>query len=167
MKRGQVIALVGIVLLAAAWVLAAPDFSGTWMLDSSKSDPIAMGRGGGAPAEVKMTMEIKQTAEGMTVTQTMEMGGNQRTSDQTFTFDGKENINPAPMGRGQLTSKSHWEGEQLVIEGTQKMSTQKGDFEISTKEVYALSADGKVLTITATRSTPQGDRTTKRVFNKQ
>ena len=71
------------------------------------------------------------------------------------------------MGRGEMVSKSRWDGGTLVIEGTQKISSPRGEMEIATKEAYSLSEDGKVLTITTTRTTPQGERTTKQVYNKQ
>jgi len=148
----------------AAWSVAGPDFSGTWVRDTAKSDPMAMGRGGGG-GTVNITMEIKQTANEFTITQNIDMGGTPRTTEQKFTLDGKQNTNPAGMGRGEMTSTSRWDGDQLVIEGKQTMSTQKGDFEITIKSVYALSADGKVLTVTTSRSTPQGERTTKQVYN--
>ncbi len=47
------------------------------------------------------------------------------------------------------------------------MNFQGNEFEMKTREERSLSADGKVLTIVTTRSNPQGDRTSKQVFNKQ
>jgi len=95
----------------------------------------------------------------------MMMRGEKRDSEQKFTLDGQENKNSS--GRGELISKSRWEGEQLIIEGTQKVTSPRGDMEVNLREVYSLSADGKTLTILSTRTTPQGERTTKQVYNKQ
>jgi hypothetical protein len=167
MKKSTMIAALCVVSIGVAvWALAAPDFSGTWVLDASKSDQMSMGRqGGGSPPNITLT--LKQSGNELAITRTMEMGGNQRTSEQKFTLDGKENTNSGMMGRGEMVSKSRWDGDTLVIEGTQKMSSSRGEMEIATKEAFSLSEDGKVLTITTTRTTPQGERTTKQVYNKQ
>ena len=156
----------GIALVA----LAASDMSGTWLLDKTKSDPIRMGRGGdagGPPPDINITLVINQTAGDISISRTMSMRGNDRTSEQKFTLDGKESTNPSSMGRGEFKGKAKIDGANLVIEGTQKINTPNGEFEIGVKDEYALSPDGKVLTLTTTRSTPQGDRTSKQVFNKK
>jgi len=149
---------------------AASNLSGTWILDKAKSDPVRMGRGGdsgGPRPDVNITLVIKQTPADVAITRTMHMGGNNRTSDQKFTLDGKVSTNPSSMGRGEFTGKANINSGQLVIEGTQKISTPNGDFEIGVKDEYSLSEDGKVLTLHSTRSTPMGDRTSKQVYNKQ
>lgn len=161
------------VLAAACLVFAAADYSGTWALDKEKSDPIRMGRGGpgggggGAPADLEVTLVIKQSGNDMQVTRKVTMGGNTRETEMKYTLDGAENTNPGMMGRGEVKSKSKMEGDKLIIEGSQSLQTQQGDFQINTKDEYSLSADGRVLTVTTTRSTPQGDRTTKAVYSKQ
>jgi hypothetical protein len=38
---------------------------------------------------------------------------------------------------------------------------------MSAKEVRTLSADGKTMTVTTTRQTPNGEMTNKRVYDKQ
>jgi hypothetical protein len=155
MKRHLCSALLvfGIALLALA--VAAPDFSGTWVRDKQKSDPL-MGRGGQAP-DMEITLTIKQTADSFDVaTQRGE-----RSSEAKYTLDGKENKNT--MGRGETVSKSKWDGDTLVIEGVRKF----GDMEMQFKEAYALSGDGKVLTVTSTMTSPQGERTSKQVYSKK
>jgi len=166
MKRTVwLLSLLALCAVLTAW--AASDFSGTWALDKAKSDPIRMGRpgGGGGGGDIDVTLAIKQTANEITITRKMTVGGEDRTSEQKFTLDGKESTNPAPMGRGEFKAKANLQGDKLTIEGTQKMSTPQGDFEIGVKEEYVLSDGGKVLTVTSTRSTPQGDRTSKQVYN--
>lgn len=173
MRRSVVVGV--ILLLAACMAFAAADFSGTWVMDKEKSDPIRMGRGGpgggggggGAPADLEVALVINHSGNDMKVVRKMTMGGNTRESEMKYTLDGTENTNPGMMGRGEVKSKSKVEGDKLIIEGTQSMQTQQGDFQINTKDEYSLSADGKVLTVTTTRSTPQGERTTKAVYNKQ
>lgn len=159
MKRhlGLGLLVFGIALLAIA--VAAPNFSGMWVRDKAKSDPMRMGGpgGGGQPPDFEVTLTIKQSDNEFEVaTQRGE-----RNSEAKYTLDGKENKNA--MGRGEAVSKSKWNGDTLVIEGVR----QFGEREMQFKEVYALSADGKVLTVTSTMNSPQGERTSKQVYNKK
>ncbi len=148
------------------------DLSGTWALDKAKSDPIRMGRGGpggggGQAPNIDITLVIKQTDNELNVTRKVNFNGQDRSVEQKFSLDGSENTNTAAMGRGELKSKTKWKKDKLVTEGTQQVSTPNGDFEIGMIEEYSLSEDGKVLTIKTTRSSPQGENTSKQVFNKQ
>ncbi len=159
MKRHLVLGLLvfGIALLALA--VAAPDLSGVWVRDKAKSDPMRMGGpgGGGQAPDFEVTLTIKQSGNNFEVaTQRGE-----RNFEAKYTLDGKENKNT--MGRGETVSKSKWDGSTLVIEGVR----QFGDREMQFKEAYALSDDGKVLTVTSTTNTPQGERTSKQVYNKK
>ncbi len=150
----------GVILLALA--VAAPNFSGTWVRDKAKSDPMGFGRRGGeAPPDIEVTMTIKQ--EGNAFDVSTQRGD--RTMDSKYTLDGKETTNTT--GRGSTVSKANWDGDNLVIDGTRKFSGPNGEMEMKFKEVYSLSADGKTLTVTSTNSTPNGERTSKQVYNKK
>jgi len=163
----KALCLVPLLALIVAMAVAAPDFSGSWSLDQSKSDPIAMGggRGGGVaaqPANIDVKMTISQTANELAVVRVM----GERTTEMKYALDGKESKNSS--GRGEVASVCKWEGDTLVIDNKQTFTMQDGTTrETASKEVYSLSADGKVLTITTTRTTQQGERTTKQVYNKQ
>jgi hypothetical protein len=160
MKKAFLIFVV--VLCLATVVIAAADFSGTWVLDPSKSDQRQMGRGGGtggpgggAPMEITMTINMK--ANEMAVSRTTPGGVN----ETKYVLDGKENT--VTSQRGELKYKAVWEGNNLIISGT--TATQRGDRPM--KEVYSLSADGKELTIARTSSGQQGETVRKQVFNKK
>jgi hypothetical protein len=205
------------VLLASALVLGAtPNFSGTWVRDKDKSDPMFRGggfgggrggprgpaepgapggpggaegsgrRGGGGPGgrprgDAVVTLLVKQADNALAVTRKVSFGVQEVTTASTapreippvemkYTLDGKENSNPFRMGRfGESTmkSRSKWNKNKLVIEGSAAISTPNGEFDLGRKEEWELSADGKVLTITVTDSNPMGDRTSKQVYNKQ
>ena len=147
-------------LLAAAVVLpfparaqAKPDFSGTWTLDTAKSDA-PMGRGGRGGAQGPMT--ITQDANTLT----------QKRGEQTLVYklDGSESSNEV-QGRGgaqTVKAKAKWDGSKLVIESTREIQ----GFALTTKEERTLSADGKEMTIQITASTPQGDINNKQVYTK-
>jgi hypothetical protein len=174
-----VVLLLGLCAIA----LAATDFSGTWVLDRARSDQPQMGRqgggggqGGGPRGEMTVTLVIKQAGNDFSIARKVSMGGQERPpSEQKFTLDGKENKNTIQFGgRGggegrtsEMNTKSKWNGATLVIEGSQKMSTPNGDFDIGIKNEYAISEGGKTLTVTSTQSRPDGDRTSKQVYTKK
>ena len=154
--------LFAIVLGVAAVALAAADMSGTWVLDPAKSDPMMGGRGGarggggGAPAG-SMEIVVKQTAADLTVTRSF--GGN--SMETKYVTDGADHT--ATSQRGDLKYKAAWGSDGLTVTGTR--TTQRGDMPM--KEVYSISADGKVLTIASTRRGPDGDQVNKQVYNKK
>lgn len=141
----------------AVWALAAKDFSGTWVLDPSKSDQMMGGRGGGAPGG-PVEIVIAHSGNELTITRTFQ--GN--AMETKYILDGAEHTQSSGRG-GELKYKATWEGDNLVIQGTRV--TQRG--EMPMKEVYSLSADGKELTIASTRSGPQGEQVFKQVYTKK
>jgi hypothetical protein len=177
MKKAMVLTAI---LLVAVAVMAVPgpDLSGKWTFDKAKSDPIRMGRGGpgggggapgGPPPDIEVTLVIRQSTSDLAIKRTMAFGGGEpRETETKYTLDGKETTVPGMMGRGEMKATAKIDGDKIVIDSKGTFQTQQGDTrEVSSHEEYALSADGKVLTITTTRPTPQGDRTSKQVFNKQ
>jgi hypothetical protein len=169
-RRIGVVGSLTIALVMTA-LAAAPNFSGTWILDKEKSDPLPFGgrRGGGAqggPTDV--TLIIKQTDNELVLIRKMNIGGEERTSESKHTLDGKENTNPGfGRGGGEVVSKTKWDKDKLVTEGKRKVSFQGNEFEITTREVRSLSADGNTMTVETTNTTPQGERTTRQVYNKK
>ena len=177
MKRRIGIGTAVVLALAVLALAAGPNLSGTWVRDKDKSDPMGFGgRGGGGgggrqggPQEV--TLVIKQTDNELSLTRKASMGGQERPAvEQKFTLDGKESVNSMPGRGGQTTqvkSKAKWNKDKLLIDSVRNISTPNGDFEITTKDEYSLSSDGKVLTVTTTTTTPQSDNTAKQVYTKQ
>lgn len=159
-----------ILAIAVALAVAVPaltvgqaktDFSGTWSFDEAKSDP-AGGPGGGGGGGGRMgppsKLVIKQTAGEVTIEQTLATGA----QTVVYKLDGSESVNKLAMGESK--AKASWDGANMVIAGTQSISTQQGDFELGMKDVYSLT--NGVLTITSTRVTPRGEATRKLVYNK-
>ena len=157
MTRALVLAVVASVVLPfTARAQSKPDFSGTWTLDTTRSDaPLGRGgrggRGGGTgPAT------IVQDAGSLKITR----------GEQTLTYklDGSESTNQV-MGRGgaqEVKSKARWDGAKLVIETTRDFQGMS----ITTKETRSLSSDGKEMTVETAATTPQGERNSKQVFTK-
>jgi len=155
--------LFGLALTLAAGTATAqdhPDFSGSWKLNLIKSDATP-GRGGqmGAPREVTIT--ISQTAEMLTLEQSM----GENTMKSMYYLDGRESTNAGRRGETKSTAK--WDGKNLVIQGTSTFEGPNGAMTIKTKEVRTLSDDGKTMTVTTTSESPRGTNTRKMVFDKQ
>ena len=169
--------LFAVILCLVVVVFAAADFSGTWVLDTAKSDPVQMGRGGaggpgggaggpgggaggpgGGAGGGSQEMTIKMSSTEMTISRAAASG----TNETKYVLDGKEST--TTTRGGELKYKAVWDGGTLTISGTR--TSQRGG-ESPMKEVYSLSADGKVLTVASTRSGQQGETTTKRVYNKK
>ena len=172
------------------------DLSGTWKLDPSRSDaPLQMGRGGargpggalggtlpgrgmmgagrrggrgGGPGpNAGLTLVLQQTADALTVARITGTGDTERSFEQHFALNGTESTNPAPMGRGSITSTVQLTNDEVVIQNTQKGSGPNGEMEMHTKEEFSLADDGQTLVVKTTRSTPMGDLSSKQVYTKQ
>jgi hypothetical protein len=159
MKRVLLLALIGAVILPfAARAQGKPDFSGTWTLDTAKSDPAPQGRGGGGGGAASLT--IKQTAMELAVTSE----GRQGPQTLTYKLDGSESTNQV-MGRGGATpvkSTAKWDGASLVIETTRDIQGMS----ITTKEVRKLESGGKEMHVETTSQTPNGEVKRKTVYTK-
>jgi hypothetical protein len=157
------LALAAVVVFGAGLVAQkAPDFSGTWTLDASKSE---MPQGRGPMAEMgggmrEMTVVVKQTPNALTIEQQMA----NRTRTVTYKLDGSESTNPG-MREAQVKSTSKWSGETLVTESTQTMEGPRGAMTIKSREVRSLAADGTMV-VETTRETPRGKMQSKLVFRK-
>jgi hypothetical protein len=158
-----VAALLTSVALHPAAAQGKTDFSGTWKINTEKSDPMGGmgGGGGGGGGMANAVTTITQTATQLTIE--TKFGDQTRTA--TYFLDGKESTNQGRMG--ETKSKAHWDGASLVIESIGSMNGPNGAMTMSSKEVRTLSEDGKTMTVVTTRSGPNGEVTSKRVYDKQ
>ena len=172
------LALLALAAPAAPAAAQGTDFSGTWSLDADASELPDFGGGGrrfgggrgqgggggrGAlgPGGGARTLVIVQTPAMLIVEQQSDRGSRA----VTYRLDGGESTNSGP--RGEQTTRSRWDGAALVTEGTQAVSTPRGDFSLQFTERRTLSADGRTQTVEATRSTPRGDVNTTLVYRRE
>jgi len=160
---------------------AQTDFSGTWAIDKDKSDkprrpagqtvegrapegmsrrsaPAVPGGRGGDRELPDITETIEQTADSIHIRST-------EGSNRTYTFDAAPVTMRGPAG-GEMTSVLKWKGKDIVIQSEEPIETNIGKAKIEIRETRKLSKDGKVMTVETTVSTPNGNMSTKRVFNK-
>ena len=151
-------ATMAVILPFAARAQGKPDFSGTWTLDTAKSDPPPAGRGGGGGGAATLT--IKQTATELSI----QSEGRQGPQTMTYKLDGSESKNEQ-MGRGgaqTIVSKAKWDGASLIIDTTREFQGMS----ITTHEVRTLDNGGKEMKVESTTQTPQGEIKRNVVYTK-
>ena len=151
--------LIALVLAGTATLQAqAPDFSGTWKLDDTRSQVVATaGITGLTPSGAPKTLHITQPANGSVVIESQVNEAHVR-----IYRPGRETSTPAGQG-GAVTMLSKWDGKSLASEGA--MKAPNGDSN-AVREVLSLSADGKTLTIAVTTTTAAGKASSTLIYSK-
>ena len=158
MRRPVIVsALVSALLVAAAiWAQAAPNFSGDWKMNIAKSD---FGR---FPAPDLLTRTVRQSGVALEYSTRQKGASGDVTTELKYTTDGKMCFNKVNGSDAKGTAR--WQGESLDIESSRDIQGTQ----ITSKEVWTLSDGGKVLTINTHVSIPQqGDFDIKLVLEKQ
>ena len=137
-------------LAVALPLAAAPNFSGSWMLNISKSQY------GQFPApEVMMRTVTMQGAE-LKMSTYQKGAQGEVTTELKYTTDGKPSVN------GANTGTAAWYGDTLVIESSREAQGAK----LSQRDSWTLSPDGKTLTVETHVKLPNGEFNVKQVFEK-
>jgi hypothetical protein len=154
-RRFVIVALLAVALAVPSMAMAQakPNFSGKWVQDMDKSDPMGGGRGPAGP----QTLTYTQTATELTIERETPNGA----MKTVYKLDGSDSTNA--MGRGgDVVSKTTWDGSKLVTKYSRQM--QNGTIEVT--ETRSLEADGTLVVVTAMKGGPNGDTTRKTVFKK-
>jgi hypothetical protein len=166
-------ALGAMLVVAAAVANAAPNLTGTWVLDRAQSEfakPDAEGgkgrQGGhhGAAGRGDAKMTVAQDGNTLTVTRIMARDGKERKFTETYTLDGTEHA--TKNRRGAVTTKALYEGDRLLVNTSYAMTTKDGERQMSRSSVWTVSPDGQTLTIQTTMQGPRGERQMKTVYQK-
>jgi hypothetical protein len=136
---------------------SSPNLTGTWVLDSSKSDFGPM-----PPPESRTdTIEDNEPSFKLTVKET---GGPM--GDVNFTMsvvtDGKTVSNWKIFG-SDAKSTAHWDGQTLVVQTDTSMQEQP----VNLVSKYTLAPDGNTLAVDGHFSSAMGEGATKLVFTKK
>jgi len=111
-------------------------------------------------------LTIKQTDNQLTIERTMKnREGEDVTSTETYTMDGKECVNESRMGEKTTICKWSADGKKLTMESLQIFNRDGRSMEMKSVDVYSL--DGENLVIESTMETPRGERKMKMVYDKQ
>lgn len=134
-----------------------PNLSGTWKLNISKSNF------GQIPPPASQTDAIEDSEPSVKIAEDQKggmMGDMNLTT--TISTDGKETTS-AGMGGAEVKSTAHWDGRSLVVNS--KTNFQGSD--VTIKDTYTLSEDGKTLTEVAHIESSMGNFDTTSVYDKQ
>jgi len=143
------------------------NFSGKWALNAEKSEMGQQGQRGGRMGFGGGDFTATQDANLLTVERTRP-GRNGQTTNVTnkYTLDGKESTNTMGMGDSKSTATWKTDGKSLTIVTKMSFNRDGQSMEFKTTEVWTL-ANPASLTIVSTRNTPNGDVTTKMVYDKK
>jgi hypothetical protein len=140
-----------------------PDFSGTWKLNESKSE---LGQFGGRGVPSKIVIDQKTDQISLTKTATS-FQGEEATATEALSFDGKESESLL-FGTAKKKSTLKWsaDGQSMLVSSNIAFEMQGQTIAISGTETWSLGTDGKTLTVSSTITTPQGEISTKAVYDK-
>jgi hypothetical protein len=141
------------VVLAALLMLplaAAPNLSGSWILNVAKSQY------GQFPAPEIMLRQIQHNDPALSMSTYQKGAQGEVTTQLTYTTDGKLVVN------GPNEGSAHWEGDKLVIETSRDYQGTR----LTQREEWTLSVDGKTLNIATHVKLPNGEFDVKQVFEK-
>jgi hypothetical protein len=113
------------------------------------------------PTPISVARKINDNGSKLISTTTQKGTQGEVTSKLTYTTDGKESVNE--VAGAQARGTAQWIGGMLIIESSRQFQGAT----LTQKEIWKLSPDGKVLTIDAHVSIPNGQFDVKQVFEKQ
>ena len=157
-------AFVPVMSLCFAVASAKADFSGTWILDKSKSE--------GLPPGMDQTMTVVHNGDKLSLeTKLITPEGEQLVAD-SYTLDGKEaEFTPkAPggqSGKGKRTAKWAADGNGIEVNENSTFESPEGSVSVQMTRTWTLSADGKTLKIDIAAEGPNGKQQVKRTFIKK
>jgi hypothetical protein len=149
-NRFTIVAALAMTILAAG-AQAAPNYTGVWKLNLSKSELGMM------PAPEIATRTINHNDPSLQISSYQKGAAGEATTELKYTTDGKPAENKGSKG----TAK--WDGDKLVIDSVRDYQGA----ELKIHDVWALSADGKTMTINSHLALPQGEFDVTWVFDKQ
>jgi hypothetical protein len=149
------VAAIGLGLGLPAQLAGAPNFSGEWRLNPAKSEY------GSFPAPAEVVRKIRHNEPSLTMTTQQKGAQGQVSTELTYTTDGKEVVNK--LANGESRGSAHWDNGRLVIESTREVQGTP----LKSREVWSLSTDERVLTVTTHLTLPQGEFDVRQVFERQ
>lgn len=139
------------------------NFSGDWRLNEQKS---TLGQFGGRMAAKKLKLDGQ--TENLSI-QRFSVGqdGNEATTSEKLTFDGKESESTV-FGNSKKKSTAKWsdDGKSLNVNSNIALERNGEKIEIKVTEVWKLTDDGKSLSIESTSTSTWGTNTMKLVYDR-
>jgi hypothetical protein len=163
------VSLVAVSLVAIAGLgLAAskPNFSGTWVLDKSRSFS--------NPAGLDQTLTIVHNGDQVKLDAKITTAAGEQSVTETYSLDGKEtefSPQPGPAGSPPAKGKrkASWmpDGKRILIADEVTRELPNGPVKDQTVRKWTLSPEGTTLTVDYFFDGPRGSFEAKRVFIKK
>jgi Tol biopolymer transport system component len=142
-------------------------FAGDWTLNAEKSTQPQSGQGGGGMRMGGGNFVATQEANLLTVVRTRTgQDGQPVTTTMKYTLDGKESLNTSPRGDSKSVAKWSADGKSLTIETSRTMDMNGESTTMKSTEIWVLT-DPKVLTVSSTRQSPNGEVKSTMVYDKK
>jgi len=132
-----------------------PDFSGTWKLNVAKSEF------GALPGPQSRTDVITHKEPSFSDSVSAENAEGKQQFTANYTTDGKEAVNK--IGPRDVKTTVKWAGKNLVFNS----KLLYNDSDVTVETTWALSDDGKTLTISAHYTSTLGETDQKLIYEKQ
>ena len=156
-----------VVVSLAGTALAAPNFSGTWVRDASKSEATnypmfwtTRGVEAGGRVNGEFLLSIMQRTDKIEITDAQK-------PFRIIELDGKSHTVPTDTGVERAAVTAALQTDRLVVVTRQPYGGMPGNAMSSIEEVWTLSDDGKVLTVDVARDSPAAKQTYKQVFTRK
>ena len=166
--NNSIIKKLPVALIAAAFLLSfttvadKANFSGSWKLNEGKSELGEFGR------FVARKVKAEQKDDAITVSKTAaSFNGDDVTTTETLTFDGKT-TETTVFGTAKRKSTAKWseDGKSLAISYSIDIERDGNTMTITGTETWSLTDEGK-LSLSTKSVSPQGERSTKAVYDKE
>jgi hypothetical protein len=167
MKRQNAITAVAILLFASGIASGSrrPNFSGTWVMDASRSI--------GIPPDLQQTITVTHSGDQVKVEIKITSSQGERSFADVYTLDGKE-VEFTPQGMtgpapGKGKRKSSWLPNDRGILVSEETTTESPNGPVINQQTrkWTMSADGSTLTADYYFDGPRGSFETKRVYVKK
>src|SRR5215212_7525911 len=119
-----------------------PNFTGTWKMDSDRSDF------GQVPKPANFVRKVEHEDPKLHVVTNFSTPNGDAVTDVKYTTDGKECVNT--VRGGEWKSTTTWDGNSIEVASKRTINGA----EVTTKERWTLTSKGKVLTVVNNTVTP-------------
>src|SRR5438552_929356 len=142
MRRHVIALLVVVGAIPLVQAPTPPNFSGTWVLNTSKSQNLGM------MAALEDTLTIAQRPTALVITDRSSFQGQQNTRELHYDLTGKPTTNDGPMGdKNETVAK--WVASTVVTTWTADGAV--AGTKVVRTETRSLSPDGKTMTVESVR----------------